>query len=228
MIFITGDCHGRFDKLINFATRMELTTEDIIIVLGDMGLLWRNDKKDFNQFVNYWENEFAYKCRLYWVRGNHENYKLIKKLPVENNMLKCSENIYMLRDGEVYDFGGKRCLIAGGADSIDRFRRTEGLSWWKEEAVDADIVNAAIQLNGNTKLDYVFSHAAPAHIVKDYKVYLCDFDLNEDEVDRTSENLLQLLSENIDFSSWFFGHYHKDICLNENFTCLYNTFLTIE
>lgn len=223
--FITGDCHQNFDKIFFFAEKMKLTIEDNIIVLGDMGLCWRHDKKDFNYYVNEWEN-FEYKCNLYWIDGNHENFKLIKTLPIENNMRKCSEHIHMLIRGQVYNFEGKRCLAIGGADSVDKFRRTEGLSWWKDEQITEEDVTAAVG-HKSLDFDYVFSHAAPASIVDDYKIYLCQLQLDEDGVDKTSENRLEDIKNKITFKHWAFGHYHQDIQLDDKFTCCYDTFREI-
>lgn len=199
-VFITGDCHQQFDKLFFFAKKMSLTENDSIIILGDFGLCWRHDKKDFNQYVNEWEN-FEYKCNLYWLQGNHENYKIIEKLPIENNMRKCSDHIYMLERGQVYNFDNKRCLVMGGADSVDKFRRTEGLNWWRQEQISEEDVVAALS-HESLDFDYVFSHAAPASIVKEYKSYLCTLNLDEDTIDRTSENRLDEIREKINFKQW--------------------------
>ena len=49
--YITGDCHGNFEKLISFSNKMELTEKDNLIVLGDMGLCWRRDMKDIMKFA---------------------------------------------------------------------------------------------------------------------------------------------------------------------------------
>ena len=46
-----------------------------------------------------------------------------------------SEHIRHLKRGRCYNIQGKNILTIGGADSVDKFRRTEGLSWWKEEAI---------------------------------------------------------------------------------------------
>ena len=77
-IYVTGDCHGDFKKLIDFIERMSLDENDTIIVLGDMGLLW-NAHNDFLQYfiANFYE--VRYKTEILWIDGNHENFDLIKK-----------------------------------------------------------------------------------------------------------------------------------------------------
>lgn len=67
-VYVTGDKHQRFDSLWFFADRMKLTEQDYIIVLGDMGLFWRHDKKDANEIIKYFEKN--YKFNLYFIDGN--------------------------------------------------------------------------------------------------------------------------------------------------------------
>ena len=51
-----------------------------------------------------------------------------------------SEHIRHLKRGRTYNIDGKKILTIGGADSVDKFRRQEGLNWWKEETItDEDI-----------------------------------------------------------------------------------------
>lgn len=224
--YITGDCHQQFDKLFFFAEKMNLTEKDNIIVLGDMGLCWRHDKQDFNYYIKEWEN-FENKCNLYWVDGNHENFKLISLLPIENNMRKCSDHIHMLMRGQTYYFEGKKCLAMGGADSIDKHRRTEGLSWWPQE----QITNEDIEKVNSEHFDYVFSHCCPTSIFNEYKAYLCTLNNVVDDADpaiHVSENKLEQLKNFIEFDNWWFGHYHVDLQLDDNFKCFFNSFEEME
>ncbi|MCM1548850.1 MAG: metallophosphoesterase [Clostridium sp.] len=38
MIYITGDTHGQFERIENFCRRFETSREDILIILGDVGV----------------------------------------------------------------------------------------------------------------------------------------------------------------------------------------------
>ena len=67
--YITGDCHANFEKLIWLARfNKELGKEDVIILLGDVGLNYfgadkdRENKKILADFPNY------FLC----IHGNHE------------------------------------------------------------------------------------------------------------------------------------------------------------
>ncbi len=57
MIFITGDCHGKFDKfdLNNFPEQAELTKEDYVLICGDFGGASSHDAQT-DYFDNIREN----------------------------------------------------------------------------------------------------------------------------------------------------------------------------
>ena len=225
-VFVTGDCHGDFRKIYAFADKMELGPNDYIMVLGDMGLFWRHDRRDANYFINDFEYEFDF--NLYFVDGNHENFKILNSLPEdENGMGYISKHIRHLKRGCRYEIDGKSILAIGGADSVDQFRRTEGLSWWKEEAItqeDIDKVEPGYY-------DYVLSHTCPLSVFEANKIHLCTLGNivdDEEPLFKISNNSLEKLLDKITFNRWCFGHYHVDININEKYSCLYNTFIELK
>ena len=70
--YIIGDRHGNFEKLVSFSIMMKLTEKDNLIVLGDMGLCWRKDKKDLINFTNLWEAQMINRPMLYFLDGIFE------------------------------------------------------------------------------------------------------------------------------------------------------------
>ena len=46
MVYITGDTHGDFNRYIPFASKMQPTEKDVMIVLGDAGLNYYKSKRD--------------------------------------------------------------------------------------------------------------------------------------------------------------------------------------
>lgn len=46
MIYFTGDIHGEPWGIKKFCTRMKLTNEDIVILLGDVGVNYYGDTRD--------------------------------------------------------------------------------------------------------------------------------------------------------------------------------------
>lgn len=225
-VIVTGDKHGNLDRVFELRDKVDLGIGDTIIILGDAGLHWRKDQVDAIANIKKWE-ETCNGCNLDIVLGNHENYDIIESIPIVNNKRKVSEHINYLVNGNVYDYNGNKCLVCGGADSVDKHLRTKHLSWWPQEQITEADINAARKNARAMELDYIFTHAAPASIVNDYKVYLCTLDLDESVLDRTSENRLEVLKNETRFKHWWFGHYHQDIALNNKFRCLFNSFMEI-
>lgn len=212
---------GDFEKILTFANRMELTENDYVIVLGDMGLLWRYDKKDCDPFIKMFERN--YKFNLYFIDGNHENFTLLNRLDTVDGMGYVSEHIRWLKRGHCYRIDGKNILAIGGADSVDKFRRTEGTNWWKAEAITDDDVS---RVDPKIHYDYVLSHTCPSHIFNENKVYLCTLGNIVDDTNpdfHISDNKLEQIYQFIDFDKWLFGHFHVDLDIDEQFTCLFNT-----
>ena len=218
--YITGDCHQRFDKIYNFIYKMNLTENDNIIVLGDMGLFWRYDKQDADMIIDFYEDQF--KCNLYFIDGNHENFNLLKHIPIidATGIGKVSKHIFYIPRGTVVNFEGKKCLCLGGADSIDKGRRTENLGWWADEQITQEQIDNVIAGH----YDYVFTHAAPRDIVDYNKAILCDPRFADLDIDTTSENRLQQLRDKITFDHWCFGHYHQDVHLDDKYACYFHSF----
>lgn len=137
MIYLTGDTHIPIDidKLSrkSFPEQKQLTRDDFIIVLGDFGLLWQEDKT-----YHYWLDILSAKrYTLLFVDGNHENFDWLNSLPVEfwhgGRVHRVAENILHLMRGEVFEIAGNTFFTLGGAVSHDRIYRTEGISWWPQE-----------------------------------------------------------------------------------------------
>jgi len=213
--YIIGDRHGNFEELILFSIKMNLTEKDNLIVLGDMGLCWRKDMQDATKFIFRWEELMKEKPMLYFIDGNHENFDILKQaLPTG----VISPHIQWLPRGTVKEFEDKKCLFIGGADSIDKFRRIKHLSWWEDEQItQTDIDKCPAET-----FDYVFSHACPYSVFQNYAAILGDPQFAGEEFDHTSEEMLDKLKNKIQFNHWWFGHYHKDVSLDNKFCCLYN------
>lgn len=70
-IFITGDIHGQIDiakiNKKNWPDQFNLTRQDYLLQLGDLGLLWKKDKT-FNYLLDFYTSR---KYTLLWIDGNH-------------------------------------------------------------------------------------------------------------------------------------------------------------
>ena len=222
--YVTGDKHQDYAGLFSKIELAKLGENDTIIVLGDMGLFWRNDKKDADAIIKFYEDNYT--CNLWFIDGNHENHPLLKALPIVDKLGYVSPHIRYIPRGTVLDLGGCRCLFIGGAESIDKAFRQEGLSWWKDETITEDDISNI----ENQHYDYVFSHTCPESVFNEYRFLLCSTNvlkMTDDTECHISEKRLEQVKNNISFDNWWFGHFHQDVTLNNNFACLLHGFKKI-
>ena len=79
MIYITGDTHGEQNRILQIQNEYHLTNGDTLIICGDFGFLFHNDKQE-NIFLDDLEKLPYTIC---FCDGNHENFPAIYSYPVE-------------------------------------------------------------------------------------------------------------------------------------------------
>lgn len=216
MLYITGDTHGNFDRILKWTETTNLNKDkDFLFVLGDFGYIWDSKRTSFEK-----DNLDFISCLPFttlFIDGNHENHERLNSMRVVNfsggKAHKVYDSIYHLMRGQVYEIAGKRIFTFGGASSIDKHLRTEGMSWWKEEEFNYHEANTAYENLNNVgwEVDYVLTHSAPFSI-RDK--------LFESNNPSSTERMLEAMLRNIKFKRWYFGHYHIDKKM-DNFTAMY-------
>ena len=66
--YITGDTHGNFSRIAEFCRTQHTTREDVLIILGDVGLNYFLDERD----KRLKEKVAALDITLFCIHGNHE------------------------------------------------------------------------------------------------------------------------------------------------------------
>ncbi len=223
-IFVTGDTHQGLDirklNTDNFPIQRELTKDDYLIICGDFGMIWNNGKEEI-----YWRKWLNTKnFTTLWIDGNHENFDLIEQFPVSEwkggKVQFIDKSIIHLMRGQVYTINGYKFFTMGGATSVDKQFRKEGLSWWKQEQPSYEEYNIALDnLNKNNwQVDYVITHTASNIMMKEMCYMKEDSQLNK---------FFDRLEDELDFKHWYFGHFHDDIVF-EKHTLLYNKVIEIK
>ena len=142
MIYLTGDTHGKFDRIGAFCDKMQTSRDDILIILGDAGINFHAGALDILRKDYLAKLPITLLC----IHGNHERRP--ESLPYygeqewHGGMVYVETrypNILFAKDGEVYDLDGKKAIAIGGAYSIDKAWRTEGQSWWADEQPSPEI-----------------------------------------------------------------------------------------
>ncbi len=125
--------------------------------------------------------------------------------------------------GQVFDIAGTTFFSFGGAYSIDRMYRTEGLSWFPEELPNYEEYEEGwynLESCG-FKVDYILSHSAPREVA----AAIGYGEMSDDEVEL--RQYLQRVADNTEFTAWYFGHFHEDTEVEDMFFCLYDEVVTI-
>lgn len=219
-IFITGDIHGENSiKKLGFRRFTEgknLRCKDYVIILGDFGLVWSNNRSD-----RYWLNWLEEKpWTTLFIDGNHENHNLLSEYPIENcfggQVHLIRTNVIHLMRGEIYKIGDSTFFTMGGAQSQDIEHRKENVNWWRNELPDENELSRGENnlARYNNKVDYILTHCAPGKIQSR---------INKLYGENRLTQYFDKISEKVDFKKWFFGHYHISEFIDGKYAALYNS-----
>lgn len=249
-IYVVGDLHGEMEigklNTKNFPEQKTMTGTNLIIQVGDFGLVWKNEEQHKRLHSIYEAPQIipekrADKTEKYWldwldrkpfytlfIAGNHENYDRLEKYPLIDfhggKAAQISKKVFYLKNGYVYDFGGLKFWMFGGATSIDISHRREGVSWWRQEASSYKEMQFGLDnlRQHNYKVDYVITHTLPKIImeIEIYKSYFGEKNLYPCPVSSYLSNVFEAIKDN--YIAWFAGHFHFDEELVKNIYVLYN------
>lgn len=231
-LIFTGDTHGgvaTISRIGNIQRNMPeyKPEETIIVILGDAGLnFWLNNTdKKYKKLLN------SMNYHIYCVRGNHEQRpELIKSMILVNDenvnnvvyMEEAFPNIRYFVDGKIYNLLGYKCLVIGGAYSVDKWYRLaragyskneaetadpKKCGWFKNECLTAAEMAAIMEKVKGESVDFVLSHTCPLSW-EPTDLFLNGID--QSTVDKSMEVWLDELKDNIKWKYYLFGHYHAD------------------
>ena len=207
MIYITGDTHGDKDLIERFAPagEMPLGTGDCLMICGDFGFLFENNKEENDRLDAFEKLPFE----ILFIDGNHENFPALFSYPEElwqgGRVHRIRKNIRHLMRGQVFTIEGKRFYTMGGAYSVDRSHRRLGEGYWQEEIPsDADYKESIKNLTANgMRVDYVITHTAPRDLF-----YWIGYHPDPHDAELTGH--LEWIEHDVGYTAWFFGHFHED------------------
>lgn len=214
MIYITGDIHGDLRRLDDFAYRWKTSKEDTIIILGDVGFNYYGDIRDIGR-KHCADRDIP--LTFFCIHGNHEmrpqNFSdYIEKEFWGGKVLYEPDypSLLFAIDGEIYNIGGKRCLVIGGAYSVDKeYRLRRGLGWFSDEQPSPEtkaLVEANLGLS-EWSVDVVLSHTCPLKY-EPVEAFLPLID--QSKVDKSTEEWLDSIEQRLTYDKWYCGHYHTE------------------
>ena len=246
-IFITGDTHGNFRRFESsiFYEQSKLTKKDCMIICGDFGGVWDGGPEEQRQLD--WLEQKPY--TTLFVSGNHENYDLLAKYPVEEwsggQVQRICPTVIHLMRGQVYDIQGKKFFTMGGASSHDidggilepddpqleekqkKLENSQALyrinheSWWKEELPSEEEYEVAwANLEKcDWKVDYIITHCCSTSVQDELSGGFYKSD--------TLTDFLDEVTQRCQFEYHFFGHYHTNKIIQDKFVLLYEQIIRI-
>ena len=212
MIYYTGDIHGEVLHIRDMVTKYEITDQDVIVILGDVGM-------------NYYGNNYGDQHRkkklnklgisVFCIHGNHEmrpgtipTYHEEKWQGGTVYVEDAYPNLLFAKDGEVYDLDGQSTLVIGGAYSVDKWYRLRmDMNWFADEQPSDEIKSRVMQKlkNLNRKVDAVLSHTCPERYIP-VEAFLSGID--QSTVDNSTEEWLGQVQAQLEYGAWLCGHWH--------------------
>ncbi len=224
---VAGDTHGTMDimKVMDFFEDHEgFSKEDYLIILGDAavcGFSAENERRT-KEILS------SLPVTTLFIDGNHENFRELNSYDVDmwngGKVHFIEKDIIHLMRGQVYNIGGKKFFFFGGAHSNDRDSRIQGLTWFPEEIPSDDEYEEGLaNLEENDfKVDYILTHTGPSEAA----AYMGYGEWADEEV--ALRKYLQRIADNTEFKAWYFGHFHEDAEIEDEFFCLYDEMIELD
>lgn len=160
-IGLLGDLHGDYFHARTVLPMLASKGIRAVIQLGDFGFIWPGEQigknlHRLNRILD--ENGMV----LFVVDGNHEDHDRLASYARDADGIRwVKPRIAVLPRGFRAHLASGRILAAlGGANSIDRCRRTSGRSWWPGEQITED----DLAVLGTDPVDVLVGHDAPANL----------------------------------------------------------------
>jgi Icc-related predicted phosphoesterase len=164
-VLVVGDSHGNTRWLAHAADVAAERGAGRILQLGDFGI-WpgREGRRFLGALAGITDTTGI---RVDFVDGNHDNHDLLHDLLVDTDRqapdgsIVVTTGVHWWPRGRVSVIGGQRIGFLGGAVSVDRRRRTPGISWWEREVPLPSDLDALVDAADGQPLDLLVLHDAP-------------------------------------------------------------------
>jgi len=204
-VLLVGDTHGD-SKFVSSVNRLAKTQNaQCVIQLGDFGY-------DFNPnalaSIRAWL-DVDEKRRWMWIDGNHDQHDYIRseickgkhpKKPVKH----FHDRMFYCPRGSTLRIGKSKVLFLGGAVSVDKSRRQQGINWWPQESVSTADVHRAIEQGQGANV--LISHDAPPSGAVRGWLRECGYKL--DKASQHNRQAVEAVMLETGVTQVYHGHYH--------------------
>lgn len=202
-IAICGDWHGNYayaQKALAYAIRQGA---DVILHVGDFGY-WK-DGGYLTVLNNMCEEHNVY---LMFVDGNHENHRMLNEQPVdEDGVRRLRTRLWHLPRGFRWEWLDVTFLALGGAHSVDKPWRDEGVDWFPEETITIPQAYKAVE-GGHA--DVMITHDCPAGVnIPGLEEGKAIFPPDQLDIAERHRALLRQVVDEVTPRFLWHGHYHR-------------------
>ncbi|MGK5559008.1 metallophosphoesterase family protein [Actinomadura kijaniata] len=207
-VLVAGDWHGNTGWACSVIQRLpELLPREsprIVLHCGDFGV-WPG--AEGARYLREVDRALAeHDAVLWFVDGNHEDHPRLERAPRVEGRGRVAERIWHLPRGHRWRWHGRTWLALGGAVSVDRVLRREGLDWWPGERITE---RQALRVAADGPADVMLTHDCPALVDHEFGTppsFWAREDLAAGEAHR---RLLQRVVDAVRPSHLIHGHLHR-------------------
>lgn len=193
-----GDIHGKFTKY-----QAVVESAPASVQLGDFGIGFAGRASWDSQVEHWFQSNPGHRM----IRGNHDN------------PARCKSMSGYITDGTVEG----DVMYVGGAWSIDRDYRQEGIDWWPDEELSTAELYQIYDSYMLHKPRIMATHDCPTII--SYELFIKDgrSPFGSQQIPTRTAQAFQSMWEAYKPDLWIFGHWHKTcerVILGTRFICL--------
>ena len=202
-VYVLGDVHGNYQALPRLIPKLEQGST--VIQIGDYGMGFGHPVKQNRIQENVNGLLMKHDIKLYVMRGNHDDPKYFK-----STFVSPWPNITFLEDYTTLILNGKKFLAVGGAISIDREDRVEGISYWEDEAFVLRPDYETLPTDYDVLLCHSAPLCAPPTGFSKIRYYLMnDVPLEQDLINERTA--IEKLYDHLKPAKFYYGHFHESL-----------------
>lgn len=224
MVYITGDMHGDQSRF-NTKEIKQLQPGDTLIICGDFGFVWDDDKKE-KEFLKWLGSR---KYNVCFLDGPHDNFDRIyacRKTVWKGGLVhRISGTLFHMCRGQIFNIDGYKIFTFGGGESSDRDMVGDAKRWFKDELPSPDEMREGAENldEAGLAVDYIVTHEPPSVVKRALQLRS-----GKNAYVNKLNGYLEEISRGVTYEKWFFGSVHEDRPVTKKHIAVFQDVLPID